>query len=398
MTRRVLAIAAASLALGWATLATAFAGWLVDPGSGCRLWVAPALEAAPHRLQWAGDCIARRADGYGRARILARDGGPAPLVLTGIFRDGVYLGETAYANDVTPLGQGDALIDLGNGGVLGQRIWIHRRFVDSVRVPLCGPPEGVLVALPAHFSSRDESGVKRSLLQAAAAYGKLCPEERRLTLMALPADHRRTAGAEVTAFEPMLATAEVAASSPGEWTIAAYRNDAAREDERRRREEQARQPPRQSYEEYAAETKGRFDAFTAETNAVSWVKVEQIDANPFRWEGTVVAFRGEVRRMLTDSTALVGGADGTAVVLRGVPTDLLLEPATIVAAARIRARQPLRLIDGQGNARQVALVQAELVAARPCAAKACMDFFEWIGHDFERFPWGGDPSTFTPRR
>lgn len=100
-----------------------------------------------------------------------------------------------------------------------------------------------------------------------------------------------------------------------------------------------------------------------------WLKVAQLDRNPYLWTGRRVALVVRLRRMLDPSNALVqqlGQSDGPAIVLGGVTPDTFRRETVVVIATVDEERVPLRGFD-------LPLASATFLAALPCSDDACED-------------------------
>ena len=370
------------------------AGWLRDARNGCRVWVPAWLRGGRFELHWSGPCQAGRAEGQGVATIKVMPQDHSPRQLRGHFRDGVFLGDAPFANEIVKLPMSDVLIALPTGGLIGAEFWLHQIFASDASIALCDRHDPSVIAVaPAHLSALDEDGVKRFMRRAAEAARAACATAGRARVRVVPFNYSRAIDGNRTAFRPEIASAEVYGLNEGKAELTSYRNDAAAAEERRRRAERSQQR-RQDYAEHAAKTREAFRAFTAQAGVVNWVKAEQVEANPFRWQNKVVGMRVDFLRMISPSMALVAGQKGDRLLLTGVPTDLFTGPAMVVVAGRVGPRLATQVPERDGSNRTMSLVQLALVKAHPCTLRGCMDLFEWLGHDFEKFPWGGDQSQF----
>lgn len=370
------------------------AGFLRDARNGCRVWVPAWLRGGRFELDWSGPCEAGRANGEGVATIKVMPQDHTPRVLRGHFRDGVFLGDKPFANEMVKLPMGDFLIAIPNGGLIGAEFWIHQIFGSDAAVELCDRNTQTVIAVaPAHLSATDEAAVKRFLGQAALAFRGVCATASRVRVQVVPFNYNRAIDVNRTVFRPEIASAEVYGLAEGKTELTSYRNDAAAAEERKHRAERSQQR-REEYSAHAARTRDAFKAFTAQAGIASWVKAEQVEANPFRWQNKVVGLRVDFLRMVSASMALVAGEKGDRLLLTGVPIDLFSGPAMVVIAGRVGARLATQVPERDGSTRTMSLVQLALVKAHPCAAKGCMDLFEWLGHDYEKFPWGGDQAQY----
>lgn len=369
------------------------ADWLKDAKAGCAIWVPAWMRYPPYLLKWSGPCQNGRAEGEGEATLLVHPQDHSPKTLKGRFQDGVFVGARPIPFPFSRLPGNDFLVALGDGGVTGAELWLQQRFGSDGGLELCDDyaPQVVAVAPPS-LSAIDEPAMKGFLAAAARAGLAACPKSRRAQVTVVSWDYRRRVDTNRSVFEPVLASAEVEPSER-EPRLSGYRNDQAEAETKRQRAEQQRQRQRER-EARTAETRVAFDRFAAENGVTRWVKPEQIDFNPFRWQQTVVAFRAQLVRMLSATTALATGEGGAMLVVAGVPPDLLDGSKAMIVAARVSGRRPATLTDSAGVARVAELLHVDLVRAYRCAAPGCAELLGWIGPDPNRFPWGGDPASF----
>lgn len=369
------------------------ADWLKDAKAGCAMWVPAWMRSPPYILKWSGPCRNGRAEGEGEATLLVHPQDHSPKTLKGRFQDGVFVGARPIPFPFSRLPGNDFLVALGDGGVTGAELWLQQRFGNDGGLTLCDDyaPQ-VLAVAPPSLSAIDEPAMKSFLAAAARAGLAACPKSRRAQVTVVSWDYRRRVDTNRSVFEPVLASAEVEPSER-EPRLSGYRNDQAEAETRRQRAEQQRARQRER-EARTAETRIAFDRFAAENGVTRWVKPEQIDFNPFRWQQTVVAFRAQLVRMLSATTALATGEGGAMLVVAGVPPDLLDGSKAMIVAARVSGRRPATLTDSAGVARVAELLHVDLVRAYRCAAPGCGELLGWIGPDPNRFPWGGDPASF----
>lgn len=340
----------------------------VDAEGGCKVWAPSGLSRDDFIARYAGGCREGRAQGQGKLEWLYRYASlKTKSVWEGHFDNGVFLGDLPATTHVDPLPGDEYLVR--SGAIEGGTLTVIASSAQDGPLRLC-PAHRVAVALAAGTPAADDGVVRRVLEAAAARYRAQCAASLGSPLM--------------EAFDvPLEPNAQgrlpsAVARARIDWpalTISAYSNSAA---------DEARAAQRaQAAAERVQAARRQFDAFTQRNGISAWVTSEQLDANPFRYEGKMVGLVVVLGRMLTRNTALVQSFEGggAAVQLQGVTPDFPDRTHTVVLAAKVGQRAPAA--DGSGA------VYTSIAAQETstCALPGCSDWLAW-SHGAQQIVWG----------
>jgi len=214
------------------------AHFVLDQDSGCRIWVPGSIPQ--NSLRYRGECRGGLAHGVGEAALVMKlgpDDERFPLSLKGNFRDGVFLGDARFDDEIVRFRWNAFLVGLPAVG--GSETWLDVGFDHSPRLERCGRyrPRILIVAQP-DWSPLAGAQIQESMEKAARAYKSICPDASEVTVAVVPRDHRREKGVSTnsTRIEPILASADIAVRTEP-YRISSYRNPAAEADEERRAKE-----------------------------------------------------------------------------------------------------------------------------------------------------------------
>lgn len=371
------------------------AGWIDAEQTNCKIWALPFLRSPEYKVAYEGPCKDGKAHGMGKATFLLKRGGQSFQSWKGYFRDGYFLGERMINEPLTPLPSGDFLIGLSSDQ--NTQFFIHEISDPEAGLDLCSRYGGkVMVVAPDNFAFADEAATEQLLTTAGERYRSFCKDDRDVDIDVVPKTYKASAApGSTSAIEPILVTGKAREGAGGKpLVVSVYNNKAA--DEARRKKNAEKAAARQ--EEMAksdAETRKVFDDFSKQNRIVNWIQAEQLVANPFRWEGKVVGMRISFDRMVSRSSTIVHGLDGGGVfLLDNVPDTLFTGPSNAIVAVRVGKHRTFEDPARPAKSQEISLLATELVGSKLCQRRGCMDAFNWLGFDLEKFPWGGDQSAY----
>ncbi|MGE0151978.1 MAG: hypothetical protein AB7R90_05120 [Reyranellaceae bacterium] len=357
---------------------------LIDPAARCGVF-APAAIARPYpHLKWSGACRDGLADGKGVASFAATAQSPPNKRWEGHFRHGFFVGDAALRGAIVPLGDRAALIELAHNAPQDGTVWLHARLPhDGAPLERCGSGTAELaVEAPADLVASDEARLRGMMQRAILAYRQACPAPLPLLLAVVEQGKRAALGVgSFAGATDVVARASLRQGAPAD-AIHDFRNVATGESDQGRRGQAIEDRRRQE----RADSRRNWQDFSRAHGVALWVTPRQLDANPFRYQGRIVAFPSRFVRMLAPGTALLRDDRWGAVMVSGLPDDLLQDKSVAVIAGRAGARKSLP------HARQE-IASVEAVAWQLCRRAGCADYLDWI--DAERkFAWGEDQSEF----
>jgi hypothetical protein len=383
--KRGLALGSAVLLCGWLAGATLFGqsvgnqpGYVKADAAGCQVWAPSMLRGDDHVPHYTGSCKGGYAEGQGKVEWRTRSGS-SPVVATwaGSFHSGVFTGDRTTSFPVTP-GDGDRYaVVLGH--LPGGDVTEIATSPQTGGMDLCRP-EALAIKLDAAFEPTDDEAMKHVMSGAVAKLQGLCPQAAsRVQVTAFSGDPQWN-GSNFKGV--VMAEAMV---TMGTKDLLNYQNKAANA---------ARQKTRQDgFEAKRAAGHRAFDAFSMKNGVVAWVTTEQLDQNPFKYEGKVVGVFVTLERMVTRDTALIdsGLEEGYGdVQLRGVTPDFPDKRTTVMLAVRVGKREPIPGGD-MGSAAFTAVTRVDSFA---CAERGCDDVLRWqVGG--RKVHWG-DPYVPVP--
>ena len=337
--------------------------------SGCKVWAPSGLATSDYVPHYTGACKEGRADGKGKLEWLLRYAELKPKAIwEGYFENGVFVGDQPSIGHIDPMPGDQYLVRLGSlkgGGQL--------TLVDT------GPQTGPMLFCPAHslaifmdgITSSDDDAVKRVMQTAAQHYRVVCPSSLGNPLL--------------EAYDVPIAINDKGripipiARARMEWPgteISAYNNSAADAARAKQRQTAAQDQVMKSEEE--------FNTFSRQNGISTWVTANQLDANPFKYEGKVVGIVVALNRMLTRDRALVDNAthEGAGTVqIEGITPEFPDREHPVLIAGRVGKRVAVPEAGGE----QYTTVQK--LATLPCALSDCGDLLGWQ-RSSNRIKWG----------
>ncbi len=355
-------------------------GYTSANNAACQVWVPLQLHAPDYVPRYTGACKDGKANGRGSLQWLYAYAEMKPKTTwQGFFQDGVYVGDTALNHPVDPQPRSnDYWVHLGAIGA-GEVILIAQNDNDG-RMDLCAPSL-VAVSLNGKVQPADDAAVKQAMKDAATRVQVACPQPR----------HN---GTQINVYtEPYRLDANNRRPQPvadanmnwSDGSLSGYSNRAANE-AKSRENTNARNAK-------AVASRARFDEFTRRNGITSWVTVDQLDKNPFKYEGRTVGVIVQLDRMLTANTAVVEGGmedDGGSAQLHGITPDFPSDRKSVLLAVRVGKREA-PADNSSGSLLYTGLTR---VAQETCARSGCYDWLEWTARD-EDIHWG---QPYSPGR
>ncbi len=373
----LLAITLLPATAAWAKGSADTTGYTDDVDGRCQAWAPSMLGQRDYALRYHGGCKNGRADGKGKAEWLYRYAEmKVKATWDGEFRNGVFLDGQKIKGNVEPV-QGDRyVVDMGS--VSGADVLFISRSPQDGPMELCKVDQ-VALTLGAKVNAADDDAVKRIMTDGATLYRKACPNGKNLRVGVFTEPVKPRPNGMLP--NPM-ANARVDDETGN---LSGYSNDAAA----KAKQEQQKAEFAQKQEE----ARKRFNEFSRKHNLAAWVTAQQLEENPFRWEGKNVGVVVRLDRMLTKDAALIrsGLRDwGPSLQLTGITPDFPESRRSVLLAAKVGKRE--RLADSNENATATYSTLTHL-DSRVCERDGCGDWFSWARGDRE-LVWG---EPFTTR-
>ena len=272
-------------------------GYVKADPAGCQVWAPSMFQGDDHVARYTGGCKGGFADGKGKVEWTTPAAGTRVMAMwDGNFRSGIFTGDRVVSFSITPVGGDDYMVDWGK--VRGGELIEIATGQQTGGMELCRA-EYLGVRLAPEAVVADDDVMKNAMKSAVARFEELCPKAAyRVDIGTYNTDmewHTTNFRAEPTAHASvMLGTTE----------LEQYVNKAATT---------TRQKDRQGAFEAEREAGHQaFDAFSAKNKIAAWVTTEQLERNPFKYEGKVVGVVVKLDKMLSRDTALVSRERRTA--------------------------------------------------------------------------------------
>lgn len=379
MRLRSLALCLASLLVTLSSAHAATAGYVAANAQGCKVW-APLQRPSPnYKPRYDGPCKAGLASGKGHLDwVNTFASNRVTSTWDGYFLDGVFTGPTSLAATIDPQpGSNQYWVHLG--AIPSGDVIVIARTNDTGVLDLCDGPTIALIANP-HLTLTDDPAVQRAMSDAAARLLPLCKtgflNSTQVNVYNVP--YQLDAGRH---YPPFIAAARI--NWPNLQPVS-YNNSAASALRQQQRFAAA--------DAQSAAAHKHFDDFTQRNHITSWVTVQQLDTNPFKYQGKIVGIVVQLDRMLSPSVALVSGAlddDAGSLQLHGITPNFPDSNHGVLLAVRVGSREaPL---DQPGPPQYTGVTRVDSVT---CTQPSCYDWTIWA-RGKTRIPWG-DPYTPAP--
>jgi hypothetical protein len=351
-------------------------GYTDDIDGRCQVWAPSMLGQRDYAVRYRGACKNGRAEGKGKAEWLYRYAEmKVKATWEGDFRNGVFLDGQTIRGKVEPVSGDKYVVDMGK--VSGADLLFISRSPQDGPFELCKLDQLALVLGP-KAAAADDDQVRRIMTEGVSAYRNACPSGGNLRIGVF--SEPLTPGAHGRLPNP-IARARIDDETG---KLAGYSNDAAAKAQREK--DQA------EYARKEEESRKQFNAFSSKHGIAAWLTVQQLDENPFRWEGKTVGLVVRLERMLARDTALVGGLRnwGPSLQLKGITPDFPESRYSVVLAARVGKREKQADNPENNGATYVTLTHVD---NRLCERNSCSDWFIWARGNNELI-WG---EPFTAR-
>ncbi len=351
-------------------------GFTDDLDGRCQVWAPSMLGQRDYALRYRGGCKNGRAEGKGKAEWLYRYAEmKVKASWEGEFRNGVFLDGQKVKGSVEPYAGDNYVVAMGN--VPGAELFYISRSAQDGPLELCRVDQIALV-LGSKVDVTDDTAVQRVMEAGIKAYQNDCSKGSRYPNVGIFTEAIK---ARPNGMLPNpVANARYDSDNN---RLNGYSNDAANK---------ARQARQQAeFGQKQDDVRKQFNAFSSKHGISAWVTAQQLEENPFRWEGKTVGVVVRLDRMLTRDTALVRGALrdwGPGLQLRDITPDFPDSRRSVLLAARVGKRERLPE-DNEQNA--ASFVTLNHIDSKTCERSGCSDWFIWARGDRE-LVWG-DPYT-----
>ncbi|MBS1143116.1 MAG: hypothetical protein H6R14_522 [Proteobacteria bacterium] len=353
-------------------------GFSDDIDGRCQVWAPSMLGQRDYALRYRGGCKNGRADGKGKAEWLYRYAEmKVKATWEGDFRNGVFLDGQKVRGSVEPVSGDKYIVAMGN--VPGAELFFIARSPQDGPMELCKVDQIALVLGP-RVDVTDDDPVQRVMEAGVKAYQDVCDKGTRYPNVGI--------FTEAIKLRPngMLPNPVANARYDSDTgRLGGYSNDAANK---------ARQAKQQAeFAQKQDDVRKQFNAFSSKHGIAAWVTAQQLEENPFRWEGKTVGLVVRLDRMVARDTALVRGALrdwSPSLQLRGITPDFPESRRSVLLAAKVGKRERLPDDKDQNGATFVTLNHID---SSVCERGGCSDWFIWARGDRE-LVWG---EPFTAR-
>lgn len=337
-------------------------GYTDDIDGHCQVWAPSMLGQRDYALRYRGGCKNGRAEGKGKAEWLYRYAEmKVKASWEGEFRNGVFLDGQKAKGSIEPVSGDRYVVAMGN--VPGADLFFIARSPQDGPMVLCQIDQ-VALQLSPKVDATDDDAVQRVMEAGIKAYQAACDKASRSPNVGV---FNEAIKAQPNGRLPNPFANARYDSDSGRLT--SYSNDAA---------SKARQAKQQAeYAQKQDEARKQFNAFSAKQGITAWVTPQQIEENPFRWEGKTVGLVVRLDRMLTRDTAMVRSAFrewGAGLQLSGINPDFPDSRRSVLLAAKVGKREKAAdTTDGNGPT----YVTLRHVDSRACERDGCNDWLMW---------------------
>ncbi len=355
-------------------------GYTTDLEGHCQVWAPSMLGGRDYPVRYTGACRNGRAEGRGKAEWLYRYADMrVKTAWEGEFRNGVFLDGQAINGHVEPLPGDRYLVDMGTIGA-GKLRFVSRS-PQTAPLRLC-QVEMVVLELNNATDAQEESRSKDAILKAGQRYRELCPQGRDADVALAPAPLTPRPNGTLP---PLPAQARYALDSG---TLSGYRNEITSKLQQERQKAEYAQGQEKALQQ--------FNDFSQKNAIAAWLTLQQLNENPFRWEGKTVGLVVRLDQMLTRDSALVdSGLKEWAepLWLKGISPDFPGSDRAVLLAARVGQREVVTPASNKGRT-DGQYVVVRHVDSRTCERPTCSEWFFWSRND-RQISWG---QPYTPAR
>lgn len=352
-------------------------GFTDDIDGRCQVWAPSMLGQRDYALRYHGGCKNGHADGKGKAEWLYRYAEmKVKATWEGEFRNGVFLDGQKIKGKVEPV-QGDRYI-VEMGAVSGADVLFISRSPQDGPMELCKVDQVALLLDP-KVAAADDELVRRVMNDGAKLYRNTCPNGKNLRVSVFVEPVKPRSNGMLP--NPM-ANARIDDETGN---LSGYSNDASAKVKQEKQQAE--------YAQKKDEARKQFNDFSRKQGISAWVTAQQLEENPFRWEGKTVGVVVRLERMVTRDSALVRSGLrewGTLLQLTGITPDFPESRRTVLLAAKVGKRE--RLADATESTASTYTTLRHL-DSRICERDGCGEWFIWARGDNE-LVWG---EPFTAR-
>lgn len=337
-------------------------GYVDDLDQRCQLWAPSMLGQRDYAVRYTGSCRNGRAEGKGKAEWLYRYAEmKVKATWDGEFRNGVFLDGQKIKGSVEPY-SGDRYV-VAMGKVSGADLFHVARSPQDGPMDLCSV-EQIALVLGSKVDAADDEAVQRVMEAGVKAFQDNCTKTSRPPNLGVftEAIKARPNG--------MLPNPIASARWDSDGSkLTSYSNEAA---------SKARQARQQAeYAQKQDEARKQFDAFSTQHRVAAWVTPQQLEENPFRWEGKTVGLVIRLERMLSRDAAFIRTAFrdwGAPLQLTGITPEFPESRRSVLLAAQVGKRE--KAADAGDNS-SATFVTLRHVGNRPCERDGCNDWLMW---------------------
>jgi hypothetical protein len=348
-------------------------GYVAADAKGCMVWAPSVLSKEEYVPRYTGGCRDGHAEGKGTVEWLNKY---ASMRVTttwdGYFRNGVFVGDKAMSYPVTPQGADEYLVDVGH--VQGGEVTAFAKSPQQGAMSICSSWQ-VGVVLDKTVNAADDAVVKQAMVNAVGKVQAACGNHGGSVQVG--------AYAELVLRDANGMRPAAVADGRMDWTgqeVGSYSN---RVSAATRGKQQAA-----AAKDQMEASRRQFDAFTVKNGITAWVTTQQLDENPFKFEGKVVGVVVMLDRMATRDTAVVGnGLDsdgGGEVQLHGVSPDFPGREHTVLMAVRVGKREPAADTPVNSGMQYTGVTRVDSYL---CQKEGCYDLLGWM-RAANRIVWG----------
>ncbi len=299
----------------------------------CRHWPQQFSDyEGEYLIAYKGECKAGFAHGKGTLYTFEkwRRDDPYKIKASGFFNNGIYLGDKDYRGEFT-IDRHRALTQLGESN--GHPIWLHAHASNAKPLSLCKPSIINISVDDFQTHSTDDALSQATIRQAFKLYTTLCPDFDYDVLLAI------TTSENVLVDRSRSSEIHAVMNNTKDDFLLSYRNyiteDIAYQ---KQREEEERQR-----QEKIKTMNSNIMRFFQQSDVAELVEVNQLEKNPFLWEGKVVAIAVTLDKMLTRRAALLLSTNQLfnegRVVVTGIKPKVFKSAGNIIAAKVVGQEQ-----------------------------------------------------------
>lgn len=350
--------------------------WITDKDSGCKVW--NPLPKPNETISYRGECKNGKAHGKGTL-IWFQDGRRAGTDI-GNFVEGFFIKDWNFKGHIIGLPYSGYLISFKTDKKTGTVFWMD---VGHLRRFSCNSLVGVI--------PKDKSGemflmdeVARSLILTGAEFFKEACKMGRLDIILVPHDYK----IEKTKYgrskiSPILVDTSVRFKGQ-QIEFAGHRNNVLNAhrkklelDRKQKEKEKKIIALKKDKEKKTIDSKKIYSEFVNRSKIKSWPDKEELDINPFVYEGKVIGIVTTFEMMLSATKGIFD--NGNIITSENIPKGIFRRKAKVVLAGRVLGKELIKI----PIAGEVLVPKLKFVDVYFCKDKACNEMFYWIKHKLD---------------